>query len=101
MTTERELKKRVKKGIEFLDNEIPDWKQQIKLDELDLGKCRKCILGQLFGDYENGLNELDILYSSASDYGFTLSYEVMCTQDMDEIRPGFIDLTNAWRELLK
>lgn len=99
MTTK--LKERVKKGIEFLNNEIPKWKEEIEVDMLDLGSCRRCILGQIFDDYEEGLDKLDILESSASDYGFTLSQEVIDSDNEAKIKDDFECLTNAWRDALK
>lgn len=42
----------VQLGIEFLDANVPNWREQIDLDRLDLGSCQTCVLGQLFADYD-------------------------------------------------
>lgn len=53
-----------------------DWRSKINLDKLDMGNVNNCIIGQLFGDYFKGLNELGVNdyrtsgEKSAYDYGF-------------------------------
>ena len=49
MTT---IKQRVSRGIELLDQEVPDWFDKIDLDDLDLSSARSCVLGQVF--YKRG-----------------------------------------------
>ncbi len=41
----------VKRGAAWLDGYRPEWYRLIDLDTLDLGSCRKCILGQLMGEF--------------------------------------------------
>lgn len=42
----------VQLGIEFLDANVPDWREQIDTAKLDLASCETCVLGQLFSDYK-------------------------------------------------
>lgn len=71
-------------GIKLLDSEVPNWRGKIDIDELDLGSCSVCVLGQVFGDYDDGIEALGV---SGYDYGFnTMS-------DMS-------GLTAAWKEAL-
>ena len=46
---------RVRRGVRFLDKLIPRWRCLIKLDDLNLAFCNTCILGQMFGDYDDGV----------------------------------------------
>lgn len=78
----------VKNGVEILDNHFGDrsWTKKIDLDNLDLGSCGVCVLGQLFGDYTEGLDELGL--SGGHSYGF------------DASSGSYRELTAAWKEAL-
>lgn len=39
---------RVCRGVAFLDENVPGWETMIDLDDLDLEKTERCILGQLW-----------------------------------------------------
>lgn len=78
----------VRAGIEFLDrNYVGDWRKKIDLDGLDISSCDVCVLGQVFGGYDNGLSTLGIDSYKARDYGFTTDYSMG-------------DLTEAWKDAL-
>lgn len=79
--------KAVNAGIELLDAERPGWKSEIDLDSLDLGSCGVCVLGQIFGEYSEGLSELGI--STGHRYGFDTTGEGKYTE-----------LTQAWKDAL-
>lgn len=78
----------VTKGLDVLDAHFGgrSWTKKIDLDDLDLGSCGVCVLGQLFGDYQDGLNELGL--SGGYSYGF------------DTSSGSFRELTAAWKEAL-
>ena len=77
----------VTKGLDILDAHFGgrSWVKDIDLDNLDLGSCGVCVLGQLFGDYSEGLEELGL--SGGHPYGFDTSGR-------------FSELTAAWKEAL-
>lgn len=79
---------KVKSGIALLDAHFggSSWKTDIDLDTLDLGSCSVCVLGQLFGNYSDGLDELGII--GGYSYGF------------DQSSGSFRDLTAAWKDAL-
>lgn len=56
LLTEREAKRRVKRGAKVLDRERPGWFKQatVKLSKLDLSSSCKCVLGQVFEDDATG-----------------------------------------------
>ena len=78
---------KVKSGIALLDAHFggSSWKTDIDLDTLDLGSCGVCVLGQLFGDYSEGLDELGI--GGGYSYGF-------------DSTGSFRELTQAWKDAL-
>lgn len=74
----------VTKGINLLDEQVPDWRTKIDPERLNLASCEVCVLGQIFGDYDTGLEQLNI---DGYDYGFN-TYGSMA------------ELTEAWRDAL-
>lgn len=78
----------VNAGIQLLDAERPGWKSEVDLDNLDLGSCGVCVLGQIFGEYSEGLSELGI--SVGSRYGF----------DLVGGSGSYLELTKAWKDAL-
>ncbi len=60
----------MRKGIDLLDAAVPDWRERICLDTFDLSVMDRCILGQIFGDYNTGKLELGIL--EGASHGFDI-----------------------------
>jgi hypothetical protein len=47
------------RGAKLLDEKYEgDWREKIDIDELDMDNQDECILGQMYGDYEDGLEEV-------------------------------------------
>lgn len=84
---------KVAAGIKFLDAQAAkgkvsaDWRESISMDNLDLGSCEVCVLGQLFGSYSDGQYTLDIDSIDSKAYGFNTDYD-------------FKQLTAAWKDAL-
>lgn len=49
---------RVQKGARLLDRTRPGWERLINLNDLRLESTCNCVLGQLYGDYGKGVEEL-------------------------------------------
>jgi hypothetical protein len=49
---------RVRRGALLLDTHAVGWAFQINEQELNLGACNKCILGQVYGQFEGGVESL-------------------------------------------
>jgi hypothetical protein len=61
----------VKKGAYLLDEQFPEWRRQINLGILNLASSSCCVLGQLYGDYARGKDNLGLWEDGAgSEYGF-------------------------------
>lgn len=91
--TNATLRKRVAKGVELLDEKVPDWRDSIDTDRLNMrygiyysdpsnptvssrSKCG-CVLAQTDsrdtgrGDFYRMLNLLHLSYDESAKYGFT------------------------------
>lgn len=78
------FEREIAQGINFLNNVYPGWVDKINLNELDMGNSRKCIIGQLYGDYcdiieklesEYGFYRLDYAFTSHNSYHSTLEWK--------------------------
>lgn len=83
---------RAARGAAMLDRRVPGWHRRIALDRLAMDSCDRCILGQVFSHFSDGLR---ILYreepdranrSFAPDYGF-----------MALSNDGYAKLAACWR----
>jgi hypothetical protein len=95
---------RVEKGAALLDGVRPGWAGEIATDRLAMETCNKCVLGQLYGDYQEGwFRVLEPLPASrlfsAAAHGFTL-YGTEQDTGIDPravILDRFAVLAEAWR----
>ena len=100
--TEQEARARAKKGAEFMDQVKPGWAYEIK-EKLEMENCHRCILGQLFGEFSDGCEEVGFEWEDdrIMDLGFDLYLD-----DMPDLvvmlEAGLYDLlTNAWMGEIK
>lgn len=78
----------VKRGMELLDKVKPGWRDEIRVDYLDFYCTCRCVLGQVFGYYYDGLKKLRLEHRDAVKYGFSAR--------LDE----YPDLQSAWENAL-
>ena len=91
--------KRVLNGIELLDKEFPNWEEAIDLDKLAIEDCNHCILGQLFGEYIDGLDILRISQHKSCLFGFDTDRFSFKKDDLDLYQ--YIVLKDCWAEVIK
>lgn len=53
-----EIDKFVSEGAQWMDENRPGWYERINLDELDMRRGDRCILGQIDGLYETSLTKM-------------------------------------------
>ncbi|UJQ86919.1 hypothetical protein SEA_TREAT_84 [Streptomyces phage Treat] len=80
----RDYSNEVAKGIKVLDQQVPNWRQKIDVENLDLGSCSICVLGQVFGDYNDGIEKLNV---DGYEHGFNTT-------------GSYAELKDAWVEAL-
>lgn len=86
------------KGAALLDREKPEWFRKVDTYHLEMQYCHKCVLGQVFADYNRGLEaidleEFDVNGLDDSHYGFALN-------EYDDAYFGlsaWMELGRAWR----
>lgn len=45
-------------GAALLDERLPGWSEQVEIEELNMVSGAYCVLGQVFGDYLDGVADL-------------------------------------------
>lgn len=94
-TTYRQANAAVAKGAALLDQRRPGWEHDINLGRLDISFGSTCILGQLYGTFENGLAKVFVGFSLTAEPAFEHGF-IGWTLTQDAI------LTRAWRrEILR
>lgn len=82
---------RVALGAAWLDELWPGWVYQIDLRHLDVGSCLDCVLGQLFGDYNDAPESAT---SVAASHGFDRMDVATVNNE------SYAALTAAWHNLI-
>lgn len=90
---------RVARGAALLDEQVPGWERRIDPDRLDVTSACGCILGQVFGSYDDGCRQLQL--------GVT-DDELFEVDTLEAARHGFetyglslyVDLQDAWDNML-
>lgn len=93
---------RVAIGAALLDQTVPGWWQRVNLETLNLMWHNRCVLGQLFGDWIDGLDALfgtmpaGAEWVAAEHAGFWVNEQVdgECT---DASVARYAELTEQWR----
>jgi hypothetical protein len=63
----------VKRGMEFLDKVSPGWRERINTESLNIASSRNCILGQIYGSYDDALSLYPGLMLLSRELGFNAS----------------------------
>lgn len=83
----------VAQAAQLLDRDLPGWYDRIDLDDLDLGSCSRCIIGQVYG-----IEPHLLAYGEFRDH-----VERLCGSALADVVIAFVDhgsCAQAWRELI-
>lgn len=93
---EKEVSERVLNGVTFLDETVPDWREKIEPISLNVADGNNCVLGQVFGNFGDGLIFLKKDANWAADHGmyaYGHNDGVSCLKEYQR-------LTEEWRIVL-
>lgn len=97
MEEDWEVKTRVGRGMKLLDSELPTWRADILLDKLDMHECDRCVLGQLFGTFDDGVDSLGLDPAEVVDHGFDVDDD----RYPPRLAPGYKLLREEWRRAIE
>lgn len=83
-------------GVRLLDQEYPDWKDQIDLSLLDMNSSTSGLLEQLYDSQAEGIHALGLTLNEGSDYGFDIRYD---KTDDENVRQ-WQELTETWKAII-
>jgi hypothetical protein len=104
------------KGVDLLDDRIPDWPSRIDVSYLDMGHPRRCVVGQLFSaadiyaPYSHGVAALRVdALIGPWGYGFNCCPWPDCRliEGMEEsghmarLHMSYADLTEQWAHIVR
>ena len=84
------FQKKIKNGIQYLNQNYPNWLHKISVDKLIMNSGCRCIMGQLLGHFHTGT--LDIGLDKMEELGFYLS---------GDNAHHYMELTQEWKEEIK
>ncbi len=91
-----EARERVERGAKLLDAKQPGWREKVDPETLEIRSECGCVLGQVFGEYLEGLIQLFTQMDQRSwRYGFNVQWSPK-RSDAD-----FARLQDAWLEQLR
>ncbi len=89
------ISERVQNGVNLLNDYAGDWFWLVKLDILDITSTEYCVLGQLFGSFQNGTRDLGFSYDqyTQSLNGFEMTHDEYTSEDPASIQA---QIENEW-----
>lgn len=85
---------RVNAGIALLNSLNPGWVKKIKMRDLDLGNGQTCVLGELYGSFDNGKSQLGLSNELTTALGFFVPDEENSNDEYDT-------LTDVWAKKIR
>ena len=100
---------KVEAGMDLLDEKVPGWELSVNLDRLDQYESQwtevgwsspdefdqshncGCVLVQVFGSYDDGMDRLNISWQNSGTFGFNLGLN----------DHSFRTLTSCWKRLFR
>lgn len=96
----------VRRGAALLDEKgVPGWREKVNPRQLDMNSHHKCVLGQIYGSYGEGLLELGLMQDyfldlppeeSSNHHGFS----VECCSHPDGCEASINEFNNQWLKVL-
>ena len=82
------------KGIALLDIHVPNWREKVNTNEIDMDSAKRCVIGQVYGSYAGGLDALALYHFN--EYGFNYTTEINDANNInDTVLMDY--LTGAWK----
>jgi hypothetical protein len=92
--TTADIRDRVSNGVALLDERVANWRDRVCVGSLWIESADTCVLGQIYGDYDIGIEALNIL-GEGKQYGFS-TYSRSSTYGLSE----YAELQAEWVRVL-
>lgn len=81
------------KGAALLDRVQPEWFRKIDTAHLEMWHCKRCICGQLFGEFDWGIGHFGFSDAESDNHGF----DMRVTDSEYFGYSAWMELGRAWR----
>lgn len=95
---EMSIAQRVANGVELLDAKVPDWRSKVETETLAILSLDQCVIGQVFGGWKVGVDQLGLTREMQESHGFELTpqeYYAEPVQVDDDLEHEWIKAINA------
>jgi hypothetical protein len=93
------MRKAVDAGLRQQDHLDPNWFNKIYRTKLHMGSCKDCMLGQQYGDFEEGVKALGLDDESAVNLGYSIP-RFMIYDGCDLVDRFWKALNRMWKEAI-
>ena len=91
---------RAERGASLLDEKEPLWFNDVDLTIFQINNTEQCVLGQLYGYYEGGLQKLGLSEGSLEqEYGFDISVSEFWNHTWQPLQDAWVNEITKRREL--
>ncbi|OGG73025.1 hypothetical protein A3A38_00965 [Candidatus Kaiserbacteria bacterium RIFCSPLOWO2_01_FULL_53_17] len=88
------LTERALRGIRALTAVKPDWRTKIKEESFDMQLSERCVLGQVFGHFDKGMQALNLQHG---EDGITHGFQLRPA----ELASSIPEWNRIWRSLIR
>jgi hypothetical protein len=96
------MQENVNNGVALLDEKAPGWREKMNLDKLNMSNCIDCVLGQVFGDFFDGVTALgftapltaDTIREKLVEHGFLLAEHDFIQRQERKLAKFWVDALN-------
>lgn len=81
------IENRVARGVDWLDENVPDWAERVEVKTLEMASPCRCVLGQVF----SAANTYDKTHHIGDPTGYDLGLDLAYDQDP-------VEFTSKWAE---
>lgn len=89
------IRERVQRGVEWLNENHPEWLDKINLEKLDMGQTHTCIIGQVVGESDPNFSCRQFYNIMPGHVAEDRGFDVWDEKDYD-----YDDLRSVWEEVI-
>lgn len=92
-----EINAAVRKGARLLDDVAPTWRDMINVSRLQMSNTTRCVLGMVFGTYDDGIEALADSQERTDVEVFAIEHGFDVDPDSRTINSDYSALDAQWR----
>lgn len=98
--TKQVARERAERGAARLNEHEVHWRGLINLSRLDMSSTSECVLGQVFDDYNEGLEALQLPFDGEAYDDVSFGFDTDGHVQGDPNEPTYMELHEAWEAII-